>query len=189
MFDGVPSDQFHQFIAAAAAAAAASSTPPLPLSFVSSSNFPTFDLYSGSGGGCSGGGGGGGGGDGGQQPLQVQVPHQLLLHPLHHHSSSSASAPKKDDHVEKEGKRMVSTNLEPQRERSMLDLIDPWSNDEVLALLSIRSSFENWFPDFTWEHVSRSLPSLSPFPYSLSTYILTPSIYYIYHHLLLSLLL
>lgn len=28
-----------------------------------------------------------------------------------------------------------------------------WSDDEVLALLSIRSSLDNWFPD--WEHVSR----------------------------------
>lgn len=150
MFDGVPSDQFHQFVAAAAAAAASSTTsqlqpPPPSLSFplhVSSSTFPSFDLYP------SGSGGGGGGGAAAHQPLQV--PH--LLHPLHHHSS----APHKDDQ-DKEENALVSINLEPQKERSMLDLINPWSNDEVLALLRIRSSMENWYPDFTWEHVSRKL--------------------------------
>ncbi|RVW96033.1 Trihelix transcription factor GTL2 [Vitis vinifera] len=149
MFDGVPSDQFHQFVAAAAAAAASSTTsqlqpPPPSLSFplhVSSSTFPSFDLY-------PSGGGGGGGAAAAHQPLQV--PH--LLHPLHHHSS----APHKDDQ-DKEENALVSINLEPQKERSMLDLINPWSNDEVLALLRIRSSMENWYPDFTWEHVSRKL--------------------------------
>ena len=152
MFDGVPSDQFHQFVAAAAAAAASSTTsqlqpPPPSLSFplhVSSSTFPSFDLY-------PSGGGGGGGAAAAHQPLQV--PH--LLHPLHHNSS----APHKDDQ-DKEENALVSINLEPQKERSMLDLINPWSNDEVLALLRIRSSMENWYPDFTWEHVSRSLHSI-----------------------------
>ncbi|KAK9291592.1 hypothetical protein L1049_019541 [Liquidambar formosana] len=38
--------------------------------------------------------------------------------------------------------------------------VDPWSNDEVLALLKVRSSMENWFTDFTWEHVSRRLAEL-----------------------------
>ncbi|KAL0380100.1 UNVERIFIED_CONTAM: Trihelix transcription factor GTL2 [Sesamum angustifolium] len=40
--------------------------------------------------------------------------------------------------------------------------MDPssWSNDEVLALLRLRSSMEMWFPDFTWEHVSRKLVEL-----------------------------
>ena len=204
MFDGVPSDQFHQFIAAAAAAAAAASSTTSqlqspPLSFplhVSSSTFPSFDLYSSN----SGGGGGGG-----QQHLQV--PH--LVHPLHHHSSSSSLAPvpQKDDQ-DKEGSSLVSINLEGQRERSMLDLIDPWSNDEVVALLRIRSTMENWFPDFTWEHVSRSLHSLYPPPFSLSlsfslllslSLSLSLSLYIyiyiymhthsIYHELLLSLLL
>lgn len=36
-------------------------------------------------------------------------------------------------------------------------IMDPWSNDEVLSLLRIRSSMDNWFPDFTWEHVSRKM--------------------------------
>ncbi|VFQ66303.1 unnamed protein product [Cuscuta campestris] len=42
----------------------------------------------------------------------------------------------------------LTTGHEPAR---------PWSNDEVLALLKIRSNMEIWFPDFTWEHVSRKL--------------------------------
>lgn len=36
----------------------------------------------------------------------------------------------------------------------------PWSSEEVLALLRVRSSLENWFPEFTWEHVSRKLADL-----------------------------
>lgn len=36
----------------------------------------------------------------------------------------------------------------------------PWSNEEVGALLKIGSSIENWFPDFTWDHVSRKLAEL-----------------------------
>ncbi|KAG6420169.1 hypothetical protein SASPL_116688 [Salvia splendens] len=37
---------------------------------------------------------------------------------------------------------------------------DPWSNDELLALLKLRSTTEIWFSDFTWEHVSRKLGEL-----------------------------
>ncbi|KAJ0253833.1 Trihelix transcription factor GTL2 [Hirschfeldia incana] len=33
----------------------------------------------------------------------------------------------------------------------------PWCSDEVLALLRFRSTVENWFPEFTWEHTSRKL--------------------------------
>lgn len=62
-----------------------------------------------------------------------------------------------DEKEEEERNRLLSSNLELDRERSEPKLIDPWSNDEVLALLRIRSSMENWFPDFTWEHVSRKL--------------------------------
>lgn len=33
--------------------------------------------------------------------------------------------------------------------------LHPWCSDEVLALLRFRSTVENWFPEFTWEHTSR----------------------------------
>lgn len=34
--------------------------------------------------------------------------------------------------------------------------VQEWSTDETLTLLRIRSTMENnWFPDFTWDHVSR----------------------------------
>ncbi|KAL0890813.1 hypothetical protein Bca101_014796 [Brassica carinata] len=33
----------------------------------------------------------------------------------------------------------------------------PWCSDEVLSLLRFRSTVENWFPEFTWEHTSRKL--------------------------------
>jgi len=37
------------------------------------------------------------------------------------------------------------------------DLTDSWTNDELLALFRIRSTMENWFPEHTWDHVSRYL--------------------------------
>lgn len=125
MFDGVPADQFHQFLASR-------TTLPLPLSFplhVTNPTFSSFDPY---------------------QPLQSH-----LLHPLHHPSP----APKENE-KESDNSILSSTNLELERERSTSEseLVDPWSNDEVLALLRIRSSMDNWFlADFTWEHVSRKL--------------------------------
>ncbi|XP_022897826.1 trihelix transcription factor GTL2-like, partial [Olea europaea var. sylvestris] len=58
----------------------------------------------------------------------------------------------------------VEQEHEEQRERSMLGTTistDPeWSHNEILALLRIRSNIENWFSDFTWEHVSRKLADL-----------------------------
>lgn len=53
-----------------------------------------------------------------------------------------------------------------QRDRSELaeaatvDDDHQWAGNEVLALFRIRSSMENWFPEFTWEHVSRKLEQL-----------------------------
>ncbi|XP_027366226.1 trihelix transcription factor GTL2-like isoform X2 [Abrus precatorius] len=134
MFDGVP-DQFHQFITPR------TSLPlhlpfPLHASGTPNTTFPTnFDPYN--------------------------PPHQLplqpnLLHPLHHHTSSTH----KDE--EKEENTTVSMNFEIQRDprQQLPELIDPWNNDEVHALLRIRSSMESWFPELTWEHVSRKLAEL-----------------------------
>ncbi|KAK8494923.1 hypothetical protein V6N13_090683 [Hibiscus sabdariffa] len=148
MFDGVP-DQFHQFIGAVAASSAATprtttttTTLLLPLSFTSSNGFTSFD------------------------PLftspSISNSHQLppqFLQPLHQQKSNE------------ENTGLVSMNMEinEREQRSMAEPIDnlhnhhhqqqqqPWSNDEVLALLRIRSSMETWFPEFTWEHVSRKL--------------------------------
>lgn len=64
---------------------------------------------------------------------------------LLHHQEPPSSAAK--NHLQK---YPLNSGLD-QSERSM----NPWSNDEVLALLKLRSSMEIWFPDFTWEHVSR----------------------------------
>ncbi|KAG6645470.1 hypothetical protein CIPAW_08G125100 [Carya illinoinensis] len=76
-----------------------------------------------------------------------------LLHPLHQQSSTH-----KDHHEEKQENNLVSMNLDTdQRQRSLPDPIESWANEEVLALLRIRSGMENWFPEFTWEHVSRKL--------------------------------
>jgi len=147
MFDGVP-DQFHQFIASSAAAAARTTTLPLPLSFPhlhlanSSNGFTSFDPFSTSNSHHHHQ----------LQQQQQQQPHHFL-HPLHHQQHQ----PQKNDEEKEENPSLVGMNMEIERERSMAEPIHnhPWSNDEVLALLRIRSSTENWFPEFTWEHVSR----------------------------------
>ncbi|KAJ7973464.1 Trihelix transcription factor [Quillaja saponaria] len=149
MFDGA-SDQFHQFIASSR-----NSIPlhhhhlPFPLhasSLLPPSTFPnltpaSFDLYNST------------------SPPHHQLPAfpfqpNNLLHPLHHH---------KDEEEEKAQNRCIlSMNLDTTQIIPDDHLqIDSWTNDEVLALLRIRSSMEcNWFPDFTWEHVSRKLAEI-----------------------------
>ncbi|XVF31165.1 hypothetical protein REPUB_Repub16aG0122300 [Reevesia pubescens] len=158
MFDGVP-DQFHQFIASSSVAAARTTTLPLPLSFpplhnISSSNvFTSFDPLFTS--------------NSSHHHNQV-LPHQLhqqpqFLHPLHQHQHQPAGQKNLNEEKEENNTNLVGMNMEIERERSLAEGIDnhhPWSNDEVLALFRIRSSFENWFPDFTWEHVSRKLAEL-----------------------------
>ncbi|XP_057763691.1 trihelix transcription factor GTL2 [Salvia miltiorrhiza] len=64
--------------------------------------------------------------------------------PLHHPSSAKKYP-------------LISTNLALESDPSTAD---PWSHDELLALLKLRSTMEIWFPDFTWEHVSRKLGEL-----------------------------
>ncbi|OMO55388.1 hypothetical protein CCACVL1_27266 [Corchorus capsularis] len=147
MFDGVP-DQFHQFIASSAAAATrATPTLPLPLSFTShlhlaasnsSNGFTPFDPFPNS-------------------------QHHHFLHPLHQ-TQKNIDEEKQDNRTS----LVVGMNMDIERERSMAPPPGvpihhhnhPWSNDEVLALLRIRSSMENWFPEFTWEHISRKLAEL-----------------------------
>ncbi|KAL2478260.1 Trihelix transcription factor GTL2 [Forsythia ovata] len=133
MFDGMPADQFHQFIASSR------TSLPIPLSFPLHGNpsFPSFDPFSSH--------------------------HQLHLHL---ESSINNKVELEQDHEEQTS--LISTNsvLQRERERSMPETTttrttDPgWTNNEVLALLRIRSNIENWFSDFTWEHVSRKLAEL-----------------------------
>ncbi|EXB39193.1 Trihelix transcription factor GTL2 [Morus notabilis] len=157
MFDGVPPhDQLHQFIASSRAAAAASPLP-LPLSsspLHSQTAFSTnsFDVSA-------------------YNIIphhhQLLLPHQQhqqpqFVHPILLHQSSNNNSHKSSiNNEEKEASNLV----EIERERSVPEpnntIDDPaWSNDEVLALLRIRSTMENWFPDFTWEHVSRKLSEI-----------------------------
>lgn len=130
MFEGV-ADQFHQFIA--------SRTTSLPLPSLSfpplhgssnTTNFPSFYPYTATAATTS------------QVPLQPN-----LLHSLHQGSPTN-----KND--EKQENNLMAMNLKFERERSIPELVNPWSNDEVLPLLRIRSSMDNWFPEFTWEHAS-----------------------------------
>lgn len=157
MFDGV-SDQLHQFIASSRAS---SVVLPLPLSSFpllyhpSNSTSPhnynntlisSLDSYS-------------------QLPFQ---PH--LLHQLH---QQSHVVPNVDishkNHQDKENNLVEIAQTQTRSSSSSSSIpqqlvpinddqdqtISSWSNEEILALLRIRSNMENWFPDFTWEYVSR----------------------------------
>ncbi|KAL0429498.1 UNVERIFIED_CONTAM: Trihelix transcription factor GTL2 [Sesamum radiatum] len=132
MFDGVGSDQFHQFLASRT-----SSLLPIPLSFAA------YDPYA-----------------------SLHSPTLQHQHQQQHHHQHQESPHKKFIHDENPTPTAAliptSLGLEGERSRSM-DHPRPsncWSNDEVLALLRLRSSMEMWFPDFTWEHVSRKLVEL-----------------------------
>ncbi|XP_014514854.1 trihelix transcription factor GTL2 [Vigna radiata var. radiata] len=135
MFDGVP-EQFHQFITPR------TSLPlhlPFPLHASANPNttFPSnFDPYN---------------------PHHHQLPLQptTLLHPLHH-----PPHPTHKDEQHKEQNTAVALPMNFQIQRDQRHLIHPWTNDEVLSLLRIRSSMESWFPELTWEHVSRKLAEL-----------------------------
>nr|GMC84924.1 trihelix transcription factor GTL2 [Ipomoea batatas] len=157
MFDGVP-DQFHHFIASSRAPLqipfpfplhATTSPPPPPPQpppvTPLAPTFPTFDPYPS------------------HQTLQPHQHHQHQHHHLHHHLSSPPPPPpqpKNEGSKEDQTTTLLSTSLVLERERSSGEPGGPWSNEEVLALLRIRSSMENWFPDYTWEHVSRKLAEL-----------------------------
>lgn len=161
MFDGVPAEQLHQFIAASR-----TNSLPIPLPNIPLSSFPNLQPF-----------------DHHHhhhhhhpnnyniinpppppppQEVLVQLPpppphpHNQLLHPsvvLHRREND----PEKQENST--ALALPSSNLAIERERttSMPPELpnDPWSNDELLALLRIRSTMENWFPEFTWEHVSR----------------------------------
>ncbi|KAG8479104.1 hypothetical protein CXB51_028977 [Gossypium anomalum] len=155
MFDGVP-DQLHQFIGASSASARTTTTLLLPLSFTSSNGFTSFDpLFTSS-----------------SNSHHQQVSPQLHHH-HHHHQQQQQPQFLQSLHQQKNNEEsttsLVGMNMEinGRDQRSIAEPIDnlhhhhhPWSNDEVLALLRVRSSIENWFPEFTWEHVSRKLADL-----------------------------
>ncbi|XP_050380677.1 trihelix transcription factor GTL2 [Argentina anserina] len=150
MFDGVPADQLHQFIAASR------TSLPLPLPNIPLSSFPNlqpFDHHHPSSYNIINPP------PPPQELVQLQPPpHNQLLHP-------SVVLHRRENDQEKQGNSaamvLPSSNLEIEQQRtaSMPAALpgDPWSNDELLALLRIRSTMENWFPEFTWEHVSRKL--------------------------------
>ncbi|KAJ8760742.1 hypothetical protein K2173_017864 [Erythroxylum novogranatense] len=132
MFEGVP-DQFHQFITSRAPPSL-SNFPPLHVSSTTH-HFPSFDPYISS-----------------TTSSSLQVP---FLQPLH-----QCPVPATSEQGEKEENGLAVTGFEVGGNRLMPESVDPWSNDEVLALLRVRSSLENWFPEFSWEHVSRKLAEL-----------------------------
>ena len=159
MFDGVPHDQLHQFIASSRSAPSSLPLPfssfPLHQTSLISSSFDPFHPQSH---------------PHHQLVLPLQQHHQQqqpvhhFLHPILHQSAPATNNSHKS--CVNEGKQAPNTLVSPAvnlpeiaRERSVLPQVPdtddhPWSNDEVLALLGIRSTMESWLPDFTWEHVS-----------------------------------
>ncbi|XP_038879761.1 trihelix transcription factor GTL2 [Benincasa hispida] len=161
MFEGSVSEQLHQFLTPRTAATPpppppnSNSLPLIPLNFALHSpnfNFHPFDSYNAS----------------------STTHHQIHLHQPHHFLHHQSPNPrengneKNDDETTTTGNNLqVAMDLEVDREnnnnnnRSILmeDHIhhDEWRNDELLALLRIRSNIDNCFHESTWEHVSRKL--------------------------------
>ncbi|KAI4301905.1 hypothetical protein L6164_035141 [Bauhinia variegata] len=147
MFDGGVPEQFQQFIATRTSlplhlsfplhsASATATSPSTP-----NTNFQSLfaDSYNSH-----------------AHPSRHHHQHHLPLQPnlLHQPSPTRKDEDKQDNCTMNFG--------DVERERQLADeLIDnSWTNDEVLALLRIRSSMETWFPDITWENVSRKLAEL-----------------------------
>lgn len=153
MFEGSVSEQLHQFLTPRTTTTPTpnSSSLPLPLNFAPNLiNFhhPFFDSYNIT------------------NPL-----HPHLLHspnPPHQNNGSGHDEEKPDATPTTTATELhaVAMDLEAGRDnnnntnRSIL--MDDhhqqhhWSNDELLALLRIRSNMDNCFPESTnWEHVSR----------------------------------
>ncbi|XP_075477477.1 LOW QUALITY PROTEIN: trihelix transcription factor GTL2-like [Primulina tabacum] len=80
--------------------------------------------------------------------------------PLHAFSDNfnpfSSPSPSSLQQFQRQESVVKNVGKQLQRDGSM----DPWSADELLALLKVRSSMENWFPDMSWELVSRKLAGL-----------------------------
>ncbi|ESW19148.1 hypothetical protein PHAVU_006G100300 [Phaseolus vulgaris] len=134
MFDGAAPDQFHQFISPR-------TTLPLHLSFplhASSTPSTTFLPF--------------------HHPHNVpsQSPHHFPLQPNLFHPILHPPSP---THKHQPPHKLASIHIQTDPTQ-LPDLTDSWTNDELLALLRIRSSMENWFPEHTWDHVSRKLAEL-----------------------------
>lgn len=161
MFEGSVSEQLHQFLTPRTTTPPpnSNSLPLIPLNFALHSpnfNFHPFDSYNAT-------------------STTHHHHHQIHLHHPHHllhHQSPNPheNGDEKDDDetTTTTGNNLqVAMDLEVGREnnnnnnRSILmeDHIHhgEWSNDELLALLRIRSNIDNCFLESTWEHVSRKL--------------------------------
>ncbi|KAK9160889.1 hypothetical protein Syun_007230 [Stephania yunnanensis] len=150
MFNGGPHEQFHQFMASRAAL-------PLPLPVTlpfhvpPNTNFTTDHIPQNE-----------------LQPNSYHHHHQLFQYQLVHRPSAAGEV---DDGKDEEisggngGGGGGGSELEgvPGTVVSSCDeeMVDPWSKEEVFALLAIRSSLgNNDFSDFIWGLVSRKLAEL-----------------------------
>ncbi|KAI7735341.1 hypothetical protein M8C21_029758 [Ambrosia artemisiifolia] len=140
MFDGVPVEHFQRFISTP------SSTIPPNSSLIQT-----------------------------QQPISTStnLNHHFLsfdpilfppLHTHHHHHHQTLyqsnhfvrAPPTHDQYMNDSSQGKVDEEIDLG-----LDVVnEAWSNDEVIQLLRIKSSSENWFKDLTWDHVSRKLAEM-----------------------------
>lgn len=132
MFDGVPVEQFHQFITTPSSRIPPNSsliqTPPISISSSTNLNFLSFDplLF----------------------PPPLPTHHQTLFQ-----CNQFLRTPTSNQYN--------GTEVKVDQEIDIgIDINDTWSNDEVMQLLRIKSSSESWFRDFTWDHVSRKLAEM-----------------------------
>lgn len=90
--------------------------------------------------------------------LQLHQQQPNLLPPLHH-----------KDGEDGQQQRGMSFEISEREVGGRLGIDSAtWTDDEVLALLRIRSDLDAWFPHLTWEHVSRYIHTYV-FPYFTTT--------------------
>ncbi|KAL7120131.1 hypothetical protein ACP275_02G104700 [Erythranthe tilingii] len=139
MFDGVSStstDQFHQFMAARRTSSSSSLIANYPLSSFTNLHHHHHHQENPSSNFSVG-----------FDNTYSSSTSSLVLHHHHQQQESSPNNNTKED-IDVDVKHVV------------IGSIDPWSDEEVLALLRLRSTMEIWFPDFTWLHISRKLSEL-----------------------------
>ncbi|XP_071691108.1 trihelix transcription factor GTL2 [Rutidosis leptorrhynchoides] len=127
MFDGVPVEQFHQFVSTPSSRIIPPNSSLIqtqPILTSTNINFLSFDPI-----------------------LFPPTHHQTLFQP-----NQFVRTPTRVD--------QFNGTHEGKMDEEMDTNDNTWSNDEVIQLLRIKSSSENWFRDFTWDHVSRKLAEM-----------------------------
>ncbi|KAK1418673.1 hypothetical protein QVD17_27819 [Tagetes erecta] len=134
MFDGVPVEHFHRYISTPSSTIPPNSTL-IHTSPISTSTNLNFLSF---------------------DPILFPPLHHQTLFQSNHFVQTSPPTPTRDH-------RLYNDHHSQPKVDEEIDINEPWSNDEVIQLLRIKSSSENWFKDLTnchWDHVSRKLAEM-----------------------------